>query len=584
MSVRFRRVGAALAVLVAATFVATGCGSDSSGDGGSSDLAKNQDLVVQIGAETEAGVFDPQKTSYLDSVNRNNAIFANLYRYSADGSELVPFAAAEVPKVSDDGLTYTVKMRDDAKWSDGKAMTADDLVFGVQHALDPATQSYFASFMLDIVGACEYNAGKDAAKTCPNDSLKATDLTDGKPESMGVTATDDHTVEFKLNREVPWFDQLMTLQTFVPLRRDVVEKFGVKWTDVDNIVTSGPFTLKEYKPKSQIVVDKDPNFWGAKDVKLDKITFKMIPEAKTAYQDFKRGRIDMAFARTAIDAADIDQVKTEDYYVSQPSIETQYAYLNTRNKALSDPKVRQALAIAIDRPAIVDNILKRDDKPMNTVTPSGIPGYDVFSEGSQDFVGAEDGPDLDKAKNLLEEGGWNDSDSLNVVYDTTSGNAQQVAEQIQSDWGKIGVKANLKPTASDVISSPGYGISPVDKKVDVILQGWVQDYLDGQDWYQLWTCANVDKGLNASNYCSDEYDQIYGEALKTVNADDRFELYKQLEAKLTGPDGDMPTIPLYQPTNDTVVQTYVKQDGKAYKLASSGLIYYDNLSLTSDKG
>ncbi|MCW2960873.1 MAG: oppA 3 [Thermoleophilia bacterium] len=578
MSVNLRKIGATLAVLASAAFIAAGCGGDDEGGGGSSDLAASQDLVIQIGDETEAGVFDPPKTSYLDTVNRNSALFAALYRYNDDASELVPYAAADLPEISEDGLTYTVKLRDDASWSDGKALTADDLVYGIQHALDPATGAYFASFMLDIVGACEFNSGKDAAKNCTD-----RELTDGKPESIGVTATDDQTVEFKLNRVVPWFDQLMTLQTFTPLRRDVIEKFGDDWTDPKNIVTSGPFTLASYKPKSEIVVTKNDEFWGADDVELDKITFRMISEPKTAYREFERGRIDMAFPRTAIDAADVAKVKTEDFYVSAPSTETQYAYMNTRSPELADPKVRQAIAIGIDRPSLVENVTQRGDKPMNTITPSGIPNYDVMAQGSQDFIGAEDGPNIDKAKGLLEEGGWDANDTIDVYFSSDSGSATQVAEQMQSDLAKIGVKLELKPTSGDVLSTVGFGISPVKESVNIVLQGWVADYLDGQNYYQLFTCDAVDVGLNTANYCSEDYDKLYAEALKTVDADDRAQIYKELEAKLTGPDGDMPAAPLYQPTNDTVVATYVKQGGEKFKIASTGLIYYDDLSITADK-
>ncbi|MCW2920226.1 MAG: oligopeptide transporter, periplasmic oligopeptide-binding protein [Thermoleophilia bacterium] len=582
VSVKFQKLLASTAILAVAAFAAVGCGGDSDKESsGGGDLAKKQEMTIQIGDETDAGVFDPPKVAYLDSVNRLNALFVNLYRYSEDGSEMKPFAATELPEISEDGLTYTVKLREDAKWSDGKPLTADDLVFGVQHALDPASGAYFASFMLDIVGACEYNSGKDAKENCTADYRK--ELTDGKPESVGVTATDDHTVEFKLVRPVPWFDQLMTLQTFVPLRRDVIEKFGDKWTTPENIVTSGAFTLAEYKPKERIVVEKNPEFWDADDVELDKITFRMIGEPKTALREFERGRIDLAFMRTAIDSADIDRVKGEDYYVSRPSIETQYAYFNTTNPELSDPKVRQALAIGIDRPSIVENITKRGDKPMNTVAPDGIPGFDVFSQGAQEFIGAEEGPDVDKAKGLLEEAGWDEKETLDVYFSSDSGNAPQIAEQMQSDWAKIGVKVKLNPTPGDVLATVGLGYSPVGKKVDVVLQGWIQDYLDAQDWYQLFTCDNVAAGLNSSNYCSEDFDKIYEEALKTVDPDARFEIYKELEAKLTGPDGDMPAAPLYQPTNDTVAATYVLQGGKPFELTSTGLLYYENLAISADK-
>jgi ABC-type transport system substrate-binding protein len=220
---------------------------------------------------------------------------------------------------------------------------------------------------------------------------------------------------------------------------------------------------------------------------------------------------------------------------------------------------------------------------MNTVPPSGIPGYDVFSSGSQDFIGANDAPNLSKAKDLLARGGWNPSTTLNMIYATDSGSAADIAQAIQSNFAKIGVKIKLTGVAGDVIFTPGYAISPVDKKNDLILSGWIQDYSDAQDWYQLFTCANVVAGNNPANYCNAGYDKIYNEALNTVDNNARYDIYKQLEAKLTGPSGDMPAAPLYQPTNDTVVATYVKDHGSAFTLSPSGLIYYEGLSVTAGK-
>jgi oligopeptide transport system substrate-binding protein len=582
--VNVRKAAVALLTIGAAAALAAGCGSNDSSGSGSGDLAKEQNLVVQIGKEAEVGVFDPAKSTYIDTFNRETALFGGLYRYDDSGTETEPDLAADSVEASDDGLTYTVKLRDDVKWSDGKPLTADDAVFAVQHALDPKTGSNYATFMLDIVGACEFNAGKDAKEACASHKPKAgTQPTDGKADSVGVTATDDHTVEYHLNRPVPWFDQLLTLQTFFPLRRDVVEKYGDDWVKPENIVVSGPFTLAEYAPKDKIVMKHNDNYYKADDVKLDQITFRMIGEPKTAYREFQKGDLDMALNRVGFAAADIDEVKAQDYYVHSPSNETQYLYMNTRNPELADPKVRQAIAIAIDRPSIAKNITKRGDKPMNTIIPSGLPGFDTISEGAQEFIGADQAPQVDKAKSLLEEAGWDDKKSLDMYFASDSTSAPDIAQEIQSDLGKIGVKLNLHPTGSDVLGAVGYGISPVDAKVDMIAQGWVADYLDAQDYYQLFTCDAIDGGLNSANYCSKDFDQLYGEALKTVDTDARYDLYKQLEAKLTGPDGDMPAAPLYQPTNDMLVQTYVKQDGKAYKLNTTGIVYWDDLSITEGK-
>ncbi|MCW2950028.1 MAG: bacterial extracellular solute-binding s, 5 Middle family protein, partial [Thermoleophilia bacterium] len=232
MSVSVRRMLLSASVIVTAALVAVGCGGSSSDGGNSSKSAGSQNLVVGVGAGSDPGNFDPTTINAYDTVNRNNSIWSNLYRYDKSGQKLVPFLATEAPQVSSDGLTYTVKMRSDAKWSDGKPLVADDMVFGVQHALDPATAAPFASFILAIQGACEYfSGGKDLKNKCAEYQTDKTTLTDGSADAVGVTALDDHTVQFKLNKVVPWFDQLLSLQVFIPLRKDIVTKYGKTWDE-----------------------------------------------------------------------------------------------------------------------------------------------------------------------------------------------------------------------------------------------------------------------------------------------------------------------------------------------------------------
>ncbi|MCW2925918.1 MAG: peptide transporter substrate-binding protein, partial [Thermoleophilia bacterium] len=223
MSVRFSRFISAFAICVMAAFIAAACGDNSSGGGGgnggggSSDLADAQELVANMSEEAEPGQFIPAGMSYLDAVNTKGYVqFAGLYRLEGQDNKVVPALATGAPDISDDGLTYTIKMRDDANWSDGKPIVADDLVAAVRYALDPKTGAYFAGFLSSVVGACESLADGDKAKIA-----KCSDTpTDGSPEQIGVVAKDDHTVEIKLNKPVPWFEQLLTIQIFYPLRED----------------------------------------------------------------------------------------------------------------------------------------------------------------------------------------------------------------------------------------------------------------------------------------------------------------------------------------------------------------------------
>lgn len=575
MSVKIQKLLAMLVVLVTAGFIAAACGSDDGDGGGSGNLADKQELVVNVGEEAEPGQFIPAGMSYLDAVNSKGYVqFAGLYRIEGQDNEVVPSLATAAPEISDDGLTYTIKLRDDAKWSDGKPIVADDVVAAVRYALDPDTGAYFAGFLTSMVGACESLAGTDkkALADCPEPR------TSGKPEEIGIKALDDKTVEIKLNKPVPWFEQLLTIQIFYPLRQDQLDKLGDKYGEDPSTIASGPFRIVSYKPGSSIVFEKNDKYFDADKVKLEKLTFKMVGEPGTAARDFERKRLDTGLQNTMFESEEIDKWKADDRFVSQPTVGTQYMYFNTANKELSDPKVRQGIAQAINRKDITENITKKGDVPTNTVVPGSVPGGDVWSEGAQDFLSKSGEPSVDTAKQLLEEGGWDESEVLSLYYNTDSGNGKAIAEQIQSNLADVGVKVELTGLGSDTFSTAGIGISPVDKKVDLLLQGWIQDYLDAQDWYQLWYSKNVEAGLNNSNYESDEYDEIYDEAVKTVDNDARYDLYKELEAKLTGPDGDMPAAPLYVQADATLVQPTVK----GFELLPSGIIYWEKISKTED--
>lgn len=560
--------------MATAALVAAGCGSDDGDDGGSGggNLAEQQELVVNMGEEAEPGQFVPAAQSYLDAVNSKGYVqFAGLYRIDGQDNEVIPHLATGAPEISDDGLTYTIEMRDDAMWSDGEPIEADDLVAAVQHALDPETGAYFASFLKSIVGACESLAGtdKEAMTACPEPR------TSGKPEEIGVTAIDDHTVEIKLKEPVPWFDQLLTIQIFYPLRADQLEKLGDKYGEDPETAVSGPFKIESYAPGGEIVYVKNEEYFDADEVELEKLTFRTVAEPTTAAADFERGKLDTGLQNTMFDTAEIDKWKVDDRFLNVVTVGSQYMYINTSNPELSDPKVRQGIAQAINRSDITENITKKGDVPTNVVVPPSVPGFDVWGEGAQDFLAEDGAADVDKARDLLEEGGFDESETLTLYYATDSSSAGQTAEQIQANLAEVGVKVELKPTSGDVFSTEGIGISPTDAKVDLVLQGWIQDYLDAQDWYQLWYGKNIASGLNNSNYDSEEYDRIYEEAIKTVDPDARFELYKELEAKLTGPEGDMPAVPLYVQADATLVQPWVND----MELTPSGVIYWERISV-----
>jgi len=183
-------------------------------------------------------------------------MFAPLYRVEGANSELTPYLAKSLPEVSSDGLTYTIKMRNDAKWSDGTPVTAHDVVWAANYSLMPST----------------------AAPYAPKDLLGGTEMADGKPlaSGIGAKALDDYTVQFTLAHKVPWFKYELSLQTLWPLPEAAMKKYGAKWTDDKNIVTSGPFKLISYARGRSIELAKNEGFFDAANVTLQKIHMKFV--------------------------------------------------------------------------------------------------------------------------------------------------------------------------------------------------------------------------------------------------------------------------------------------------------------------
>jgi oligopeptide transport system substrate-binding protein len=538
-----------LAVLAIAAFVATGCKKKDDDNGGSSSSSKVKQTLVAV-MPGEPTSMDPAKIAELDNSNINNNLFAGLTEFYGD--EVVP-GLAEKWDTSEDGKTVTFHLRDGLMWSNGDPLTASDVVYGVLRSLDPKTGAGFAYQMFDIVGAPEYNGGK------------------GKKEAVGVKAVDDTTVEFTLSHPVPWFAQLVSLGVYYPLPQATVEKFGAKWTEPENIVTSGPFLLKSWKHKDSMVMTKNDKFWDADNVALKEIDYDMEGNPERAFARFKDGEIMTGIPSAMLGAGQIDEAKSDDRYYSQPTLSTQYLWLNSNSPKLKDVKVRKAIAIAIDRQSIVEDITKAGEEPLGTVSPSGLPGYDTIKEGTQDFLQPE--PDYEQAKKLLADAGWKDGDELNVYFTTEgSDTSQKVATFLQSEFDKIGINLKLMaiPSAATLY---GKATRPIDPKLDSMLLGWIADYADAYDWQVLLTC---DSSYNVSEVCNKDYDKVVKESGAEPDDDARYKLQSEAEGMQVGPDGLFGAVPLYQGVEKTMVQKYV--DG--FEIGTNGLIDWKKIKIT----
>lgn len=258
------------ALLLLVSAVLTGCGSKgTSGDG----AGKNIKQEITLNAMSEPPSLDPALASDTTSGWVIDHLFEGLYTKNQKG-EPVLGAASDV-KVSEDGKTYTFTIRDDAKWSDGDPVTAQDFEYAWKRVLDPKTGSPFAFYMYYIKGAEEYNKGK------------------GSADQVGIKALDDKTLQIELNAPLSYFDKLLTMWTFYPVKKSLVES-NPKWAaEAKGYVSNGAYRLTEWKHNSEVVIEKNQHYWNKDTINMEKVTWKMVNDATTYYQMYKTGELDL---------------------------------------------------------------------------------------------------------------------------------------------------------------------------------------------------------------------------------------------------------------------------------------------------
>ena len=522
----------ALALLVAvAALVAAGCGggggggnSGSSG-GGNGQLAANQTITLAWGAEPPS--LDPGLATDTTSSNVLLNIMDPLVKLDPKTLKPVP-SLAESWDVN--GANVTFHLRHDGKWTNGQPVTANDFVYSWLRTISPELGADYAYQFFGIKGASDYN-GCDPKKSDCN-ALKA---------KVGVSAPDKYTLKVQLVSPQPWFIQQVAHHSFLAVNRSAVEKWGEKWTQPGHIVTDGPFKLAVWKHDAEIDLVKWNAWRDAKDVKLTRVNGKIITDGTTAVQAFSAGEVDVN--TTGIPPADLPRLKTEDTYQNYPALGTYYYGLNVKNVPLGE---RKALAFAIDRKQIIDNIAQADQVPATAFSPKGIPGF-----SSIDNTYLEPTADMAKAKELLAKTP-NAKKHINLFVNDAPGH-KEIAIAVQAAWKKLGIDVTLKQMEwAQFLEFLG---PPPNKSVDAYRLGWIGDYVDDINFLELWTCKS---GNNNTNYCNPKYDALIAKARATKDNGERQKVYAQAEDMLTGPNGDFPIIPIYW-------YTYVTQEAPSVK-------------------
>ena len=516
----------AAAAVAAVALVAAGCGGGSesqpAADGGKK--AASQVLKMAWGAEPPS--LDPGLATDTTSSNVLLNIMDPLVRL---GDDLQPVPAlAESWDV--DGKTVTFHLRADGRWTNGDPVTAHDFEYSWKRTLDPKLAADYAYQLYGIVGAEEYNNAKPAQAAALRDKV-------------GVKALDDRTLQVTLTSAQPWFVQQAAHHSFLPVHQQTVETHGAKWTEPGNIVTNGPFELAGWQHDASITLVKNADWRNADKVALDRVEGRIIVDGTTRVQAFEAGEVDLLDGG-GLPPADMPRLKELPEYEKYPALGTYYYGFNLKN--IPDENQRRAMAFAIDRQSIIDNVAQADQIPATGMVPKGIPGFEVIE---QHFLPTT--ADLEKAKDFMAKA-ENPKKTITLFYNDSPGH-KEIAVAVQAMWKELGIDTTIK--SQEFAQFLEFLGPPPNNAVDMYRLGWIADYGDPMNFLELWTSQS---GNNNSNFADPAYDRLIEKARNTPNDQQRYELYRQAEAMLTGPQGALPIAPIYWYTYTNLERESVK--------------------------
>jgi oligopeptide transport system substrate-binding protein len=487
-------------------------------------------VTLQRGNGPEPQSLDVHKSSGVPEANLQVDLYEGLVHYGPKG-EPVP-GVAERWEISPDGLVYTFHLRGNAKWSNGDPVTAKDFVYSYRRAVDPATASKYAFILYPIRNAETINKGE----------LK--DLT-----QLGVTGRDgDRTLVITLKAPTPYFLGMLVHHMAFPVHQATVEKHGDRWTRPGNMVTNGAYMLAEWTPQSHIKLLKNPHYWDAKAAQIDEVIYHVTEDRAAELKRFRAGELDIAYE------APSDQVpwmkeNLKGEFRPTPYLGTYYYAFNlTTPPFKANPKLRQALALAIDRDAIVNKISLAGEVPAYSWVAPGVGNEYPGQAASWAKMSQAERNEL--AKKLYAEAGFGPGKPLDleILYNTNE-NHRRIAIGIAGMWKELlGVNASLRNEEWKV-----YLESRDEKKFQVIRQGWIGDYNDANTFLELMK-SDIGK-QNSPGYDSRVYDHAMREAEVTVDLKKRAALMQQAEAILLD---DLPIIPIFHYVSKRSVKSHVK--------------------------
>ncbi|SCM73828.1 ABC-type transporter, periplasmic subunit [uncultured Pleomorphomonas sp.] len=429
-------------------------------------------------------------------------MFEGLTIYDPHG-KVIP-GVAESWTLSDDGTVYTFKLREGANWSDGKPVTADDFVFAYRRMEDPKEAAEYATILYPIKNAEAINGGKAAVDT------------------LGVKAVDAKTLEITLERPTPYFIELLAHYAALPAPSWAIEKFGGEWVKPGNIVCNGAFCMTENVPNDHITAVKNPKYWDATNVKIDKIIYNPSEDQATTERMFEAGELDLVYNFQTDQMKFLEDKLGKDQVLAFSDLASYYYVFDSRTPPFDDARVRQALSMAVDREFLSEKIFSNTQMPAYSFVPPGIPGYEsaTVSWADLDQLDRED-----KAKELLKEAGYGEGGKplkIDIRFNTND-NHKKVATAIADMWKALGAEVTIQNL--DVKSH--YAYLQEGGAFNVARAGWTADYSDPENFLNLLVSTNT--SFNYGHWKNEKFDELMKASYEERDAAKRMQLLHDAE-------------------------------------------------------
>lgn len=485
---------------------------------------------IAVCLASEPQTIDPALNSAVDGAIMVNHFFEGLVKWVDDGEGNAMTAPGQAESwekvVNDDGtVTYTMKLRDGIKWSDGKEVTAGDFEYSWKRLANPETAADYC-YMIDMV--------QNYAGIANSES---------DPDTLGIKAIDDKTLEIVLSYDCPYFEEIMAFPATFPVRQDLVEG-NDEWTyDVATYVSNGPYKMKEWSHNAYILAEKNENYYDFANLGPDTIRFTLLDDANAMLAAYKSGELDFIEELPPDEMANYlasGELTVADY------IGTYYVCFNTEDEVFSNPLIRKAFSLAIDRNYIVENVSQAGEVPATGYVPAGVndaagPGSDDFrTVGGEYYSVAEEDyeKNCEEARALLAEAGYPNGEGFPTVeymYNTNDKH-KAIGEALQNMWQEqLGVTVNL--------SNQDWNVFLVSRKqgdYQIARNGWIADYNDPCSFLDMWYTGG---GNNDAQYSNKDYDAKIDAAKATAVQEERMKAFHEAEDILIEQDNVL--VPVY---------------------------------------